>query len=213
MECPNCSHSLDAVPKDRFAKVTAQKREAQDRLATAEAELSAAQVIAATASTHQETAERLQGELEAERGKFSSYRTIGDAGLPPDLVDAVEWSWSRLDQDTRPSLGEWLETMKAEPDSAPAVLRPHLQALAPPAPAESNGTPAPPSASPPSPPVHAEHPHAGGTTPPAELRRPPPENRGTRVPPRPGSTFDAQQIASMTPAEYRAHRQAILSTQ
>ena len=210
MECPNCSHALEAVPKDRFTKVTAQKREAQERLAAMEAELSAATAQAATAATHQETAERLQASLEAERSKFSSYKTIADAGLPPDLVDAVEWSWSRLDQDSRPGLAEWLEDMKASPSAAPAVLRPHLQALAGPAVTESNGTP-PPVAQAAAPPAAVEN--GAAAAPPAVQRTPPPENRGTRPPPRPGATFDAQQIATMTPAEYRAHREAILSTQ
>ena len=50
----------------------------------------------------------------------------------PEIRDAVEWSYERAmkGQEERVPLGEWIASIKENPENAPAVLRPHLTARA-----------------------------------------------------------------------------------
>ena len=50
-----------------------------------------------------------------------------------DMVEAVEWSYERAQKNVpkkdRQTLVEWLDTAVQNPEQAPSILRPHLQAL------------------------------------------------------------------------------------
>ena len=75
--------------------------------------------------------EELLKSLDAERGKYENLSTISSHGfIDPDLRDLIEWQHSRAMKDKpekeRQSLGEWLEALKADPESAPTTLRHHL---------------------------------------------------------------------------------------
>jgi len=167
MNCPHCSKALEGViPKDRFDSVYADRRDLKTKLEEQ------ATALAATDTLNSEV-EALQAQLVESRGalttlgdQFSVHRTITGVGITdPDLVDAVQWAYGRLPEKDRPSLADALTGWRADPATAPSLLRPHLVApVSPPvaAPAVSaapvdagaeTSTPAPQTA--PAPPTNA----------------------------------------------------------
>lgn len=144
------SPEAKTIPYDRFQQVVAAKNELAGQLEAARAEIGTWQERAANTDTLAGQLRETQGKLQAAEGRFSTFREISSRGLTdPDVVEAVEWQYGRLPEEGRPDMGSWLDGMKADPDTAPAILRPHLfapeQPAGKPTPKQPAGRVAPPT--------------------------------------------------------------------
>ena len=76
----------------------------------------------------------LSQQLEQSNTRYSRHTAIAKHGLTdPDLIEAVEWQYERaqkkLPKKDQAPLADWLAAQIASPDSAPIMLRPHLQTI------------------------------------------------------------------------------------
>lgn len=187
-KCEACGHEHEGwVPADRLSRATQQRREAEQARDEALGKVEELQ-----GSLGQ--LEELQGQLSAltaERDALSLRADIMTAGVTdPEGVSIVSTLWAALPDDARPpeGLSGWLTS----PD-APRAVRVYLeQAAAAPAPAPT------------------EAPKPGGSPAPVPAR--PPSTAGLRAapPPSTGAPTPAE-IATMSPEEYRAQRDHLLS--
>ena len=143
------------VPYDRFAEMARRASTAKDEAAAATAALTAAQAAAATATQEAATA---RAAATAHQQALERFRSAVAAGLTdPEVVDAAVWAYERQPAEGRPEFGAALESWRAEPTKAPAVLRPWF---APPA-APAAAAPAPGATT--APPARDPAPPAGHT--------------------------------------------------
>ena len=94
------------------------------------------QLAASAASTARLAAmasqlEALPAELSVSKTRYQTHSAITSAGFTdPDVRDMVEWSYSRAMEGRakkdRQALGDWIESVKGDPSTAPTALRPHL---------------------------------------------------------------------------------------
>lgn len=87
--------------------------------------------------------ETLQQQHAAELARVAEGYELRALGFESeDLVEAARWAYDRTPEEGRPSFVEALKLWKSDPEQAPAILRPHLQA---PAPAPSEAPEQPPA--------------------------------------------------------------------
>lgn len=139
--------------EERLQKVTAARITAEDRAAQLEGQLDEATGRLGTLDTLNSRISELENSLDSEKSRFSRHTAMADNGwTDPELRSAVEWSYDRamsaLPKKDHIPLAEWLSSIRANPDTAPKLLRPHLikaspepaepaaQETAPPAPTE-----------------------------------------------------------------------------
>jgi len=192
MTCECGKEHPDWVPKERLSKVAQQRKDAEaarDEAAAKVGELTE-QLEAASQLSEQ------VAQLTAERDKLTARATIMQAGITdPEGIEVVEALWAARPEDARPPEGltGWLTS----PDDLPRAVRAYL--------------PEEPQAAPPSAPEGAPPPAAseGGATPPPPAGHRPPGVQGARTghPPAAGKLTD-EQIRGLSPAEYRAWRDA-----
>jgi hypothetical protein len=114
------------VPYDRFSEVNGRMKAAEAKVA----ELSP-------------LAQRAQ-DGDAALARFSRYQESATRGIvDPSIFEAVEGHWSKLPEKDRPTVGAYIDQLRADPSHAPALLRPHLAAAAAPA---AGATPLPQAA-------------------------------------------------------------------
>lgn len=129
------------VPYDRFQAVAAERRALKGELEAATArhaaELAEARGQLAAATKAAEAVRAIEAERDAAKaealhatGALQRQRAGMSVGLTdPDVIDHAEMAWSRTGEaDKRQPFGEWLQAIKAAPDTAPAILRPFLAA-------------------------------------------------------------------------------------
>lgn len=117
------------VPYDRFQKVVTQKNELATQMETLRGEVQSLTEKAATADTLSAKLREAEAARVTAETRFQSFKDISSAlgTTDGDAIEAAEWQWSKLPAKDRPKVGDWLTTLKAEPDKAPAVLRPWLK--------------------------------------------------------------------------------------
>ena len=125
---------METAIKDRISKVTARAQEAETQVRTLQGELEQAQKGAGISDTLAQQVDELREQLETSNQRYQRYQAISKHGMvDPDMVEAVEWSYERAQKNVakqdRQTLVEWLDTAVQNPEQAPAILRPHLQAL------------------------------------------------------------------------------------
>jgi hypothetical protein len=123
--------AVDKLVRERIAKVSERARAAESRVKEMEPQLVAATDSTARLEAMASQLEALQAELSVSKQRYATHSAITSAGFTdPDVRDMVEWSYSRAmegrPKKDRQALGEWLETVKADPSTAPTALRPHL---------------------------------------------------------------------------------------
>ena len=123
--------AVDKLVRERIAKVSERARAAESRVKEMEPQLAAATDSTARLEAMASQLEALQAELSVSKQRYATHSAITSAGFTdPDVRDMVEWSYSRAmegrPKKDRQALGEWLETVKADPSTAPTALRPHL---------------------------------------------------------------------------------------
>ena len=117
----------NAVPYDRFQEVNTAKKQALARVQELEAQLADTQKQASAADSLFEQLQKTNEVLEAERKSFESERALMSSGLlSQEARDLAQWSYSRLPEDNRPPLNEWLQSMKDDAEAVPAYLRPYM---------------------------------------------------------------------------------------
>lgn len=126
--------AVDQIVSSRLTKLAEKLRTSEETAATLKAQIeqNASRITEAEAMTG--TVADLRAQLEGANSRYDRHSTIAQTGITdPDLRDAVEWAFDRAQQNIakkdRTSIGDWLQGHMAAPESAPAVLRPHLQAL------------------------------------------------------------------------------------
>ena len=123
--------AVDKLVRERIAKVSERARAAESRVKEMEPQLAAATDSTARLEAMASQLEALQAELSVSKQRYATHSAITSAGFTdPDVRDMVEWSYSRAmegrPKKDRQALGEWRETVKADPSTAPTALRPHL---------------------------------------------------------------------------------------
>lgn len=135
-----------AVPYERFQQVTKGRREALARVAELEDQLRTLQAEAGTARTLADSLRDAEGRLSSQAAEWQGERELWRAGLTdPEGIEVARMFYGKLDADKRPTMGEWLASMKADPTSAPRALAAYLAASGAPAPASSAAEPEPPA--------------------------------------------------------------------
>jgi len=142
--------AVDQIVSSRLTKLAEKLRSAEDNAAQLQAQLDSSASRLTEADGLAGTVADLRAQLESANSRYDRHSTIAQIGITdPDLRDAVEWQFERSQQSVakkdRVSLGEWLQNQMASPDTAPAVLRPHLQALTQPQQATQQAAEAPAS--------------------------------------------------------------------
>lgn len=189
IECPHCTKEVkDAIPKSRFDQVYADRKTAKAEAERLAAELEAAAGASEAAAGLQTRIVELETQLAAAGSRFDTFRDLSAAGFSdPSVIAGIKQTYQALPEDGRPELAAWVEACKADPTTAPALLRPHFARVAAP----------PAAATPPAPPAASEPPPA------AQTQVPPRANVAARpyttAPPRP----TPDQIMSMKPEEFR----------
>lgn len=106
-----------------LARVTALEA---DLAAHASTIASHAEVLAAHEATVQQHADAAAGWLAKEQGWVET-KSIYQTGLTDaDGIDVARMFHGKLPESERPAIGEWLETLKADPSTAPRALAPYL---------------------------------------------------------------------------------------
>lgn len=175
IDCPHCTKKIeDAMPKDRFDEVSRERKEFKKRLDEVEPALE----LATKANGP------LQEEVKAWQGKGSAWeqeRAIAGSGITDqEGMDFVRSAWSRLPEQGRPALADWLKDTTKLPKGVQAYL-----------PAQGSGG--------------AQSADKGGTKLPASNGgvQPPPGGQGAP------SQFTADAISRMSRDEYRQQRAAV----
>jgi len=125
---------MESAIKDRISKVTTRAQTAEDQVRDLSKELESAQKNASISDTLAQQLDELRDKLDNSQKRFDRYQAISQHGMvDADMVEAVEWSYERAQKDVpqkdRISLTEWLDSAVKDPSKAPAILRPHLEAL------------------------------------------------------------------------------------
>lgn len=120
---------VDEIVSSRISKYAEKVREYESRIDSYQSELDAAKSSVGLVDKLNNQIDTLQTELTTARSQYERHSTIGQYGITdPNIRDAIEWSFDR-EMKGRPKkdqvkLSEWLSTIKENPESAPAVLRP-----------------------------------------------------------------------------------------
>ena len=186
---------MESAIKDRISKVTSRATDAEAKILAMKSELEGANSKGSNAEALSLTIAELKGQIASNENRFSRYQAISKYGLgaDPDMVAAIEWTYDRkmgdINEGDRPDLDTWLSSQIQDPNSAPALLRPHLSKIGSPQ-GLIQQTPKAPSPS----------------TPPQPLARPPNVNQGAMMPPNQANLIK-QGLAD--PDFYAANRDAI----
>lgn len=111
-----------SVPYSRFAEVVKEKNDAVERAKTAEER-------ATTADTLAGQVRELTTKLETSSKSWATEKAILAAGINDDAGIFVTRSlYETIPEKDRPSVADWLGTLKKDPSKAPRPLQPYLQA-------------------------------------------------------------------------------------
>ena len=126
---------MEQIIKERFAKVAKRANEAEAQINSLTSQLDAQKNSLGTVDMLSQQLTDLKDKLSKSERKYHRHTTIAKHGLSSDIVDAVEWAYDRemsnLKKSDRIPLEDWIDIHKSNPQTAPAILRPHLQALQP----------------------------------------------------------------------------------
>lgn len=126
---PPEENDTQAAPKmieaEKFERVVVAKRGLESQVSTLTKEVQTLTERAATADTLAKRVQELESQVSAADGRFTRFTTIATAAgtTDPDVIEGVEWHYSKLPEADRPALPDWLGTLKADPSKAPTLLR------------------------------------------------------------------------------------------
>lgn len=122
---------VESIIKERVSKVAQRASEYETHVERLEKDLAKAQKANATVDILRGQVEELQGKYEKANQRFDRYTSISAYGLTdPEMIEGIEWAYDRAmsKSDKKIELSEWLKNAFENPDTAPYMLRPHIQA-------------------------------------------------------------------------------------
>lgn len=179
----NDESSTPATPAPETSGAAERIRQLVARVKELEGRVGELTPLAESAEKWRSQVEEVKAASKAEREALRVEREIAAAGITDaEGIEYVQHAYGRLPAENKPALAEWL----GNKDALPKAVRAYLPEAAPAAPA----TPATPA------PVAMPRSNAGAVT---------------QAPPQ-ASAFTAEAISRMTPAEFKANRDAIMAT-
>lgn len=165
---------VDEIVRQRIAKYSERIAQTESKLGEYESELDAARAKMGLVDNLTNQVESLQGELKTAQSRYDRHTTISQFGINDgDVRDMVEWQYDRAMSNRakkdRVELGEWLETIKTDPTTAPSTLRPFFETQTDTQPNTTSNEPPQPS--------------QGFQQPQPQLTPPPSSNRGVQSQP------------------------------
>jgi hypothetical protein len=123
---------VDEIVRQRIAKYSERLAQTESKLGDYESQLDEAKSKMGLVDNLTSQVESLQGELKTANSRYERHTTISQFGINDgDVRDMVEWQYDRamanLAKKDRVGLGEWLETIKSNPTTAPSTLRPFFE--------------------------------------------------------------------------------------
>lgn len=124
---------VDEIVRQRIAKYSEKLTTAESRLSEYQSKLDEASAKIGLVDNLTQQVESLQGELTTANSRYERHTVISQYGITDNGVrDAVEWAYERemsgRAKKDRQALGDWMQTIHQNPDTAPAVLRPFISA-------------------------------------------------------------------------------------
>jgi len=123
---------VDEIVRQRIAKYSERLAQTESKLGEYESQLDEAKSKMGLVDNLTSQVESLQGELKTSNSRYDRHTTISQFGINDgDVRDMVEWQYDRamsnLPKKDRVDLGQWLETIKTDPTTAPSTLRPFFE--------------------------------------------------------------------------------------
>ena len=123
---------VDEIVRQRIAKYSERLAQTESKLGDYESQLDEAKAKMGLVDNLTSQVESLQGELKTANSRYERHTTISQFGINDgDVRDMVEWQYDRamanLAKKDRVGLGEWLESIKSNPTTAPSTLRPFFE--------------------------------------------------------------------------------------
>lgn len=122
---------VESIIKERVSKVAQRASEYENQLSDLQKDLEKANKSSASIDVLKSKIDELQSKYDKANQRYERYTSISSYGLTdPDLVEAIEWAYDRaMTKEDKPiELKEWLKGAFENPDTAPVMLRPHIQA-------------------------------------------------------------------------------------
>lgn len=125
---------VENIIKQRIEKVATRANQAEQRADQLQSDLDKASKSTSTIDLLTQQLEEMNRKLQTSEQKFTRYQAISKHGLTdPTIVDAIEIFFEKSQdgkaKKERSSLGEWLDQIVQNPETAPTILRPHIQSL------------------------------------------------------------------------------------
>lgn len=126
---------MESAIQSRIQKIAQKAAQAEERALQLQTALDEASAKTGSIDALAAQLEQAQNQLSQANARYERHSTIAKYGLTDkDMLDAVEWQYDRAMKGRAKkdivSLGDWLEQCVNAPQEAPALLRPHLQAIA-----------------------------------------------------------------------------------
>ncbi|MAA65650.1 MAG: hypothetical protein CL581_12830 [Alteromonadaceae bacterium] len=123
---------VDEIVRQRIAKYSERLAQTESKLGEYESQLDEAKSKMGLVDNLTSQVESLQSELKTSNSRYERHTTISQFGINDgDVRDMVEWQYDRamsnLPKKDRVDLGQWLETIKTDPTTAPSTLRPFFE--------------------------------------------------------------------------------------
>mgnify|MGYP003627436319 CR=1 FL=1 len=120
---------IESAYKSRIVKLSSRASEAEETAQALQAKIDS-QVGKLDGMENLNSEIQALGErLQKSESKYTRHMALSSMGFQDEeLREAVEWSYERSfrDQDEKPALADWMQTLKDDPSKAPSILRPHL---------------------------------------------------------------------------------------
>lgn len=116
------------VAQDTFNRVVEAKNGLEVQVRTLQAQVQTLTEKAATVDNLTSQVTEWKGKAEQAGAKFSTFTELSAAlgTTETDVIDQFDTKYRALPETGRPERKAWVESLKAKPDEAPAVLRPWL---------------------------------------------------------------------------------------
>lgn len=195
----------DMVPRSRLNEEIAKRKELEADLASLKTGLTAAEAKAAEAET-------LRTQLAKLTAEHDTLRVGVESGVTdPEGLDLARWYYDKIqpaEGEERPSFGDYMSKLKADPTARPKALTSFFADAASAAPAPAQAAPAQSSTGTPAKPAAPAQPAAPRSTAPL----PAPTSGAAPAPaPSPSAAgWTREAIATMDPATYAANRAELL---
>lgn len=189
---------VDEIVRQRIAKYSERLAQTESKLGEYESQLDEAKSKMGLVDNLTSQVESLQSELKTSNSRYERHTTISQFGINDgDVRDMVEWQYDRamsnLPKKDRVDLGQWLETIKTDPTTAPSTLRPFFETQTDTQPDTNSNEPPQPSQG-----LQQTQP---------QLTPPPSSNKGVQS--QPTAAPDALLSRATDPTFYAQNRQAI----